>query len=43
MTFDLNVTVLNTTAREQAQMEVSDRATILGRLEIPPIIMAISK
>ena len=39
---DFNDTVMNTSAREQLQADVEDRASILERMDGHPIVTAIS-
>ena len=42
-TMDFNDTVMNTSAREQLQADVEDRASILERMDGHPIVTAISQ
>lgn len=39
---DFNETIMTTTAREQLQADVEDRASILERIDSQPIVIAIS-
>lgn len=42
-TMDFNETIMSTTAREQLQADVEDRASILERIDSQPIVIAISQ
>jgi len=43
MTFEFSDTIMTTSAREQAQVEVEDRANVLQKIDENPIVVAISQ
>ena len=43
MSMDFNDTVVITSAREQMQADVEDRASILERMDTQPVVVAISQ